>query len=144
LIAGSIPVLTAKVKSKFKNKNMKNIAVTAQTKINEVMEPSPTPELLDILLQPEIEVSENEAEVVEDDNADPIVVGATFSSPKQKLLYTRKGKQNLVACHSFEITKLNATGRRITCVFRNDKNEVVLERRVYREWVELMIEEFSK
>jgi hypothetical protein len=127
---------------------MKDITVTAQTKINEVIDTTSTPELLDILLQPEFEASENEVPLIEEDedtgSIDLITVGATFSSPKKRLLYTRKGKQNLVACHSFEITKLNATGRRITCVFRDDKNEVVLERRVYREWVELMIEEFSK
>lgn len=100
--------------------------------------PSQT-ELLDILLQPDSEVDE----VVETEQ-DPIQVGAVFTSAKPKLVYTRKGKQNLVKCSSVEITKLNNTGRRISCVFRDEKNEIVLERRVYREWVEQIIDEFSK
>lgn len=98
-------------------------------------------ELLDILLQPDFEVEADEVEEIEQD---PIQVGAVFTSTKPKLVYTRKGKQNLVKCNSVEITALNMTGRRITCVFRDSKNAIVLERRVYREWVEQIIEEFSK
>jgi len=116
------------------------IDTQSHSTLDVVVTDSTTDNLLDILLQPEVQSS---AEVEETEPADPIQVGAVFTSAKPKMVYTRKGKHNLVKCSSVEITKFNNTGRRITCVFRDEKNEIIIERRVYREWVERIVDDFS-
>lgn len=65
------------------------------------------------------------------------------SSKGMSLVNFRKGKSNMVECAKVKITEANATGRRLTVEFFDDKGISLMTRRVYKEHVEKIAKTFG-
>lgn len=75
-----------------------------------------------------------------------IQVGNVYETAKETTLYPRQAAKELWAIKNvigFKVTDLNKAGRRFTCEFYNAKRELVLTKRVYREYVESMIDQLG-
>ena len=75
-----------------------------------------------------------------------IQVGNVYETQKETTLYPRQAAKELWAIKNvigFKVTDLNKAGRRFTCEFFNQKRETVLTKRVYREYVESMIDQLG-
>lgn len=69
-------------------------------------------------------------------------IGLKMSSQAPIPVNLRQGKQNVIHVTGVEVTKANATGRRLTCVFQLNGQEI-MTRRVYLEHVERMMDKFG-
>lgn len=56
----------------------------------------------------------------------------------------RQGKQWTVVASKIKVTKTNFTGRRLTVEFYDQAGNQVMNRRVYREWVDRIIDQLEK
>lgn len=56
----------------------------------------------------------------------------------------RQGKGNVVSAAKIKITNANATGRRLEVEFYDDSGVMVASRRVYKEWVDRIIDQLEK
>lgn len=56
----------------------------------------------------------------------------------------RQGKQWTVMASKIKVTKTNFTGRRLTVEFYDQAGNQVMNRRVYREWVDRIIDQLEK
>jgi len=75
-----------------------------------------------------------------------IQVGNVYEVSAPMTLYPRQAAKELWAIKDvigFQVTDLNKAGRRFVCDFINAKREVVLTKRVYREYVESMIDQMG-
>ena len=70
-------------------------------------------------------------------------IGLKISHDTSMSLNYRKGKNNVILCNQVEVTGANATGRRLTCIFRDAAGKEIDTRRVYKEWFEKMAEQFG-
>lgn len=66
------------------------------------------------------------------------------SSAGAKTVNFRQGKTNIQSASSIKITGANATGRRLTVEFYDEKGNVVNTRKVYKEWVDRIIDQLEK
>lgn len=62
-----------------------------------------------------------------------LLIGLKCSAEEAVEISLRAGKANRILCTQIEITAVNSTGRRITCVF--SLNNIHTTRVIYREWV---------
>jgi hypothetical protein len=69
-------------------------------------------------------------------------IGFKMTAPAPIPVNLRQGKQNVIHVTGVEVTKANATGRRLTCVFQLNGQEI-LTRRVYLEHLERMMDKFG-
>lgn len=75
-----------------------------------------------------------------------IQVGNVYEVSTPMTLYPRQAAKELWAIKDvigFRITELNKAGRRFTCEFYNASQSLVLTKRVYREYVESMIDQMG-
>lgn len=75
-----------------------------------------------------------------------IQIGNVYETDKPMTLYPRQAAKELWAIKDvigFKITDLNKAGRRFTCEFFNADRSTVLTKRVYREYVESMIDQLG-
>ena len=75
-----------------------------------------------------------------------IQIGNRYETDKPMTLYPRQAAKELWAIKDvigFSITALNKAGRRFTCEFFDANKNVVLTKRVYREYVESMIDQLG-
>ena len=56
----------------------------------------------------------------------------------------RQGKQWTVLASKIKVTKTNFTGRRLTVEVYDQAGNQVMNRRVYREWVDRIIDQLEK
>jgi hypothetical protein len=70
-------------------------------------------------------------------------IGMKLTSKKPIAVNYRKGKKNIIECSEIECTAANATGRRLTLTFRDDKGAELGTRRVYLEHFERMGDKFG-
>ena len=75
-------------------------------------------------------------------NPSQSLIGLKMMSTDPISVNYRDGKSNIVSCNEIEIVSANATGRRLSCIFRKDGVQV-LERKVYKEHVERMASKFN-
>ena len=77
-------------------------------------------------------------------NPSATLIGMKLSSPANSIQVNfRQGKTNVVTCNEIEVTEANATGRRLTCVFRDAAGQELMKRRVYKEHFEKMADKFG-
>lgn len=67
----------------------------------------------------------------------------TYTSKKEIPFNYRKGKKNTVNCYGFRIYDANATGRRLSLQFLDKDGNVLDSRRVYKEWVDPVLDEYN-
>jgi hypothetical protein len=67
----------------------------------------------------------------------------TYTSATEIPFNYRKGKKNTVHCYGFKIYDANATGRRLSLQFIDKAGNVIDSRRVYKEWVDPVIDEYK-
>lgn len=75
-----------------------------------------------------------------------IQIGNVYETDNPMTLYPRQAAKELWAIKDvigFKITDLNKAGRRFTCEFYNANRNTVLTKRVYREYVESMIDQMG-
>lgn len=75
-----------------------------------------------------------------------VKIGNQFTVDTPMTLYprpTEKNKWAITNTTGFRVTAENKTGRRLTCEFLNESGEVIETRRVYREFVEWMLEQMN-
>jgi hypothetical protein len=75
-----------------------------------------------------------------------IQLGNVYESDKAVTLFPRqsgKDEHAIKDAIGFNILELNKAGRRFTCEFFNSNREVIATRKVYREYVEAMIDQMS-
>jgi hypothetical protein len=70
------------------------------------------------------------------------LIGMKLTSADSKTVNFRQGKGNVVTCNEIEITQANATGRRLTAIFRDGGKEI-MTRRIYKEHFERMADKFG-
>jgi len=78
-------------------------------------------------------------------NPSAVLIGMKLNAPTAdpiKVNY-RDGKTNVVVCNQIEVTEANATGRRLTCIFRDAAGKELMNRRVYKEHFEKMADKFG-
>jgi hypothetical protein len=56
----------------------------------------------------------------------------------------RQGKQWTIKAAKIKVTNANFTGRRLTVEFYDAAGNQVMNRRVYKEWVDRMVEQLEK
>ena len=72
-------------------------------------------------------------------------VGKEVSSKSGDLkINYRQGKQWTVTASRIKVTQTNFTGRRLTVEFYDQAGNQVMNRRVYREWVDRIIDQLEK
>jgi hypothetical protein len=72
-------------------------------------------------------------------------VGKEVSSKSGDLkINYRQGKQWTVTASRIKVTQTNFTGRRLTVEFYDANGNQVMNRRVYREWVDRIIDQLEK
>lgn len=72
-------------------------------------------------------------------------VGKEVSSKSGDLkINYRQGKQWTVTASRIKVTQTNFTGRRLTVEFYDSNGNQVMNRRVYREWVDRIIDQLEK
>ena len=72
--------------------------------------------------------------------------GNVYETNKPVTLYPRlanKTKYQIENCIGFKITEINKAGRRFTCEFHDAKKNIIITKRVYREYVEAMIDQLG-
>lgn len=75
-----------------------------------------------------------------------IEVGNVYTVDTPQTLYPRPTEKETFKIENtvgFQITNLNKAGRRFTCEFKGADGSIVATRRVYREYVEWMIEQLG-
>lgn len=75
-----------------------------------------------------------------------IQIGNVYENATPQTLYPRQAARELWKIENvngFTITEMNKAGRRFTCEFFDAKREVVKTKRVYREYVESMIDQLG-
>ena len=75
-----------------------------------------------------------------------IQVGSVYETDKPLTLYPRaagKDEYSIKDVIGFRVTAVNTAGRRFTCEFYNANRETVSTRKVYREYVEAMIDQMA-
>ena len=70
------------------------------------------------------------------------IIGTIIKAKEITKVNFRQGAHNVVDCNEIECIAANATGRRLTLIFKADGN-VVMERKVYKEHFEKMAEAFG-
>ena len=75
-------------------------------------------------------------------NPSAAIIGTIIKAKEITKVNFRQGAHNVVDCNEIECIAANATGRRLTLVFKADGN-VVMERKVYKEHFEKMAEQFG-
>ena len=70
-------------------------------------------------------------------------IGMKLLSDKPVEVNFRKGKKNIIICSEIECTAANATGRRLTLKFKDNKGTELGTRRVYFEHFEKMGDRFG-
>ena len=70
-------------------------------------------------------------------------IGMKLVSDKPVEVNFRKGKKNIIICSEIECTAANATGRRLTLTFKDNKGTDLGTRRVYFEHFEKMGDRFG-
>jgi hypothetical protein len=70
-------------------------------------------------------------------------IGFTIAGKDELTVNYRQGKNNIISCMSVKCTAANATGRRLDVTFLDGKGQIVLERRVYKEYFEKMAQKFG-
>ena len=68
----------------------------------------------------------------------------TSKSGRDLKINYRQGKQWTVMASKIKITNTNFTGRRLTVEFYDAAGNQVMNRRVYREWVDRIIDQLDK
>jgi hypothetical protein len=63
---------------------------------------------------------------------------------KDLVINYRQGKQWTVKASRIKVTSTNFTGRRLTVEFYDQAGNQVMNRRVYREWVDRIIDQLEK
>lgn len=67
-----------------------------------------------------------------------------MSNSGAKAVNFRQGKGNVVSTSKIKITAANNTGRRLSVEFYDENGNVVSTRRVYKEWVDRIIDQLEK
>lgn len=75
-------------------------------------------------------------------NPSAAIIGTIIKAKEITKVNFRQGAHNVVDCNEIECITANATGRRLTLIFKLDGN-VVMERKVYKEHFEKMAEQFG-
>lgn len=70
------------------------------------------------------------------------IIGTIIKAKEITKVNFRQGAHNVVDCNEIECIAANATGRRLTLIFKVDGN-VEMERKVYKEHFEKMAEAFG-
>ena len=71
------------------------------------------------------------------------LIGAKLTANSAVTVNYRQGKSNTVSCFEVECIEANATGRRLTLIFRDEAGQEIMKRRVYKEHYEKMEKQFS-
>ena len=71
------------------------------------------------------------------------LIGMKIASKDAIKVNFRQGKSNVIECNQVEITAANATGRRLTAIFRDADGKEILTRRIYKEYFERMCDKFG-
>jgi len=75
-----------------------------------------------------------------------IQIGSVYEVSTPTTLYPRQAAKELWAIKDvigFKVTELNKAGRRFTCEFFDANRKTILTKRVYREYVESMIDQMG-
>lgn len=75
-------------------------------------------------------------------NPSAAIIGTVIKAKEITKVNFRQGAHNVVDCNEIECIAANATGRRLTLVFKADGNEV-MTRKVYKEHFEKMADVFG-
>jgi hypothetical protein len=76
-------------------------------------------------------------------NTSQAVIGSKLTANSLVTVNYRQGKSNTVACAEVECIDMNATGRRLTLIFRDEAGNEIMKRRVYKEHFEVMERKFA-
>jgi hypothetical protein len=86
----------------------------------------------------------NVAKVAKTNPGDSYVGTDVTSKNGDLVINYRQGKQWTVKAARIKVTQTNFTGRRLTVEFYDQAGNQVMNRRVYREWVDRIIDQLEK